>query len=231
MTAPDETAISLPNFDGLRAADLVDAMGRLHRHRCHILDLVSPMPDRVLLGWAATISFVPSCSARLPVDRFNFAAAFDKAIGADGRGRVLVLASNGYTGTSLGGGTKLSRLSHRRIAGVLADGRLRDFDQLADYPFTTWCRGETTRWGGGEVTPFQADVPVVFGQVLIWPGDLIYADSSGTVVIPGAESAEVASLAHEIADEELQARRWIESDERGRRGQPGNHYTRGVRHE
>ena len=29
---------------GLKCADLVDAMGRLHRHRCHILDLVSPTP-------------------------------------------------------------------------------------------------------------------------------------------------------------------------------------------
>jgi hypothetical protein len=27
---------------GLKCADLVDAMGRLHRHRCHIPDLVSP---------------------------------------------------------------------------------------------------------------------------------------------------------------------------------------------
>ena len=26
--------------EGLKCADLVDAMGRLHRHRCHILDLV-----------------------------------------------------------------------------------------------------------------------------------------------------------------------------------------------
>jgi hypothetical protein len=32
---------------GLKCADLVDAMGRLHRHRCHILDLIRPTPGRV----------------------------------------------------------------------------------------------------------------------------------------------------------------------------------------
>jgi 4-hydroxy-4-methyl-2-oxoglutarate aldolase len=47
----------------LKCADLVDAMGRLHRHRCHILDLVTPMPGRVLFGSAVTISYFPSGEA------------------------------------------------------------------------------------------------------------------------------------------------------------------------
>jgi 4-hydroxy-4-methyl-2-oxoglutarate aldolase len=50
---------------GLKCADLVDAMGRMHRHRCHILDLVSPTPGRILFGPAVTISYFPSCSAAL----------------------------------------------------------------------------------------------------------------------------------------------------------------------
>lgn len=47
---------SVPSVEGLKTADLVDAMGRLHRHRCHLLDLVSPTPGRVLFGPAVTIS-------------------------------------------------------------------------------------------------------------------------------------------------------------------------------
>ena len=38
------------------------AMGRMRRQRCHILDLVSPTPERILFGPAATISYFPSCS-------------------------------------------------------------------------------------------------------------------------------------------------------------------------
>ncbi|MGH2687547.1 MAG: RraA family protein, partial [Actinomycetota bacterium] len=34
----------------VRTADVVDAMGRLHRHRCHVLDLVTPTPGRLLFG-------------------------------------------------------------------------------------------------------------------------------------------------------------------------------------
>jgi regulator of RNase E activity RraA len=213
----DDVAQSLPSTAGLRTADIVDAMGRRHRHRCHILDLVSPTPHRTLSGRAATISFAPSCEARLPVDRFNFANAFDRAVGPDGRGTVLVLASNGHPQTSLGGGTKLSRLDHRGVAGLLADARLRDFDQLAGYHFVARCRGETTRWGGDEVTPMEAGHPVVFDRVLIMPGDLIHADESGAVVVPAAEAAAVVSLAHEIAAGEAGARIRIGEDERRRR--------------
>jgi 4-hydroxy-4-methyl-2-oxoglutarate aldolase len=60
---------------------------------------------------------------------------------------VLVLASNGYTQVSMGGGTKLSRVQEHGLAGVLTDGRLRDFDELARYNFASYCSGQATRWG------------------------------------------------------------------------------------
>src|SRR4051794_15954513 len=133
---------------GLKCADLVDAMGRVHSHRCHMLDLVSPTPDRILFGPAVTISYFPSCSAALDPEHYNFANLFYEAVGDDPAGKVIVLASNGYTDTSMGGGTKLLRLHQNSCAGVLTDGRLRDFDELARYDFATYCSGEATRWGG-----------------------------------------------------------------------------------
>ena len=133
--------------EGLKCADLVDAMGRLHRHRCHILDLVTPTPGRILFGPAVTISYFPSCSASLDPERYNLANLFYEAVGDEPQGKVLVLASNGYTDVSMGGGTKLMRVEHHGLAGVLTDGRLRDFDELAGYDFAAYCAGEATRWG------------------------------------------------------------------------------------
>ena len=174
-------------LDQVTTADIVDSMGRLHRHRCHVLDLVTPTPGRRLFGPAVTISYFPTCSAALDPSQYNFGALFLEAVGEEPEGKVLVLASNGHTETSLGGGTKLSRLHNHRMAGVLADGRIRDFDELAGYAFATYCGGEATRWGGDVVTPFQANVPVVLSGVGIRPGDYIHADSAGAVVIPAAE--------------------------------------------
>jgi 4-hydroxy-4-methyl-2-oxoglutarate aldolase len=58
-----------------------------------------------------------------------------------------VLASNGYTDVSMGGGMKLSRLQEHGCAGILTDGRLRDFDKLAKYNLAREnALGESLRW-------------------------------------------------------------------------------------
>jgi regulator of RNase E activity RraA len=186
------------NVTGLKCADLVDAMGRMHRHRCHILDLVSPTPGRILFGPAVTISYFPSCSAALDPEHHSFANLFNEAVGDNPAGKVIVLASNGYTDTSMGGGTKLLRLHQNGCAGVLTDGRLRDFDELARYDFAAYCSGEATRWGGDHVTPFQANVPVVLDRVAVMPGHYVFADSSGAVVIPDVQIEEVLAEARKV---------------------------------
>jgi 4-hydroxy-4-methyl-2-oxoglutarate aldolase len=201
------------DVEGLKCADVVDAMGRLHRHRCHLLDLVTPTPGRVLFGPAVTISYFPTCSSGLDPERYNLANLFYEAVGDTPAGKVLVLASNGYTETSMGGGTKLLRVQEHGLAGVLTDGRLRDFDELARYDFAAYCRGETTRWGGAEVTPFQVNVPVVVGGVGIFPGFWVFADSSGAAVIPAPQVEEVLALARRIEEEDARFRDEI-ADER-----------------
>ena len=195
--------------EGLKCADLVDAIGRLHRHRCHILDLVSPTPGRVLFGPAVTISYFPSCSASLDAEHYNLANLFYEAVGDNPEGKVLVLASNGYTDVSMGGGTKLARLQRHGLAGVLTDGRLRDFDELAGYDFATYCAGEATRWGGGEVTPFQANVPVVLSGVGVIPGQYVFADSSGAVMIPPSDLERALAEARSIKADDARHREAI----------------------
>ena len=197
----------------VRSADLVDAMGRLHRHRCHLLDLVSPTPGRTLFGRAVTISYFPTCETARDPEDYNFARLFYQAVGDDPAGKVLVLASNGYGDTSLGGGTKVSRASNHGLAGILADGRLRDFDEMSAYPMTVYCTGEATRWGGDVVTPFQANVPVVVAGVGIMPGDFIYADSAGAVVIPEAQLREVLEGAVAVTREDAAAIESIKAED------------------
>ena len=202
-----------PPVHGLKYADLVDAMGRLHRHRCHILDLVSPTPGRVLFGPAATISYFPTCTAGIDPERYNLGNLFYEAVGDDPQAQVLVLASNGYTDVSMGGGTKLMRVQHHGLAGVLTDGRLRDFDELTGYDFAAYCAGEATRWGGGKVTPFQANVPVVLRGVGVIPGMYVFADSSGAVVIPPADLDRVLAEARSIEAADSRYREEIASED------------------
>ena len=194
---------------GLSCADVTDAVGRKHRHRAHLTGLVSPVPSRTLFGRVVTISFFPACRSRLTPDDFNFDRLFHEAVhggGSDPAHTVLVMASNGYTSTSLAGGTKLSRVTTAGLAGVLTDGRLRDFDELVNEPYAAWCSGEAVAWGGGDVTPFQSNVPVVIGGVGAYPHQYVFCDSSGAVFIPEADIDNVLETAHQIRREDASHR-------------------------
>ena len=178
--------------DGLGIADVVDAMMTTYPHRAHIIELDSPDPDRVLIGPALTVSYLPVRKDIMDPKKHTIGPAIYRAIGdRDPAGAVLVMASNGYPHTSLGGGTGFSRLEYMGMAGVLADGMLRDYEELNSYGFASYCRGETVRMGGNEVQPYLADVPISVGGVTVVPGDVIFAKGPAAVVMPGAEAEAI----------------------------------------
>lgn len=188
MTDTELRAIALD----VTCSSIVDAMLARHQHPAHILDLVSPTPGAVLFGRAVTMRYFPvRKDIQDPVGN-DFAALFYRAIDeVGGDGTVLVMCSGGHPDAAMGGGRKLTRLRHNGLAGVLTDGRFRDFDDLAGYGFVTYCRGETVRQGGNVIMPLEANVPVEIAGVGVLPGDYVYADSAGAVIIPAGDVEEI----------------------------------------
>lgn len=202
-----------PMLDRVTCSAMVDAMSERYAHPAHVLDLVSPTPGRVLFGRAATIRYMPvRKDVQHPV-RNNFASLFYQAIEQGGIGAVLVLSNGGHPDSALGGGRKLSRLRHNGLAGVLADGRLRDFDALSGYNFATYCRGQTVRQGGNLIMPVEAGVPVEISGVGVLPGDWIYADATGAVVVPAGDIVGVLEDAARFEERDAaSAERMIQED-------------------
>lgn len=186
----------------LSAATLVDAIGRSYRHRCHVLDLVSPTPGRKLFGRAATIRYIPYRSDISDVDALTFGRFFYEAIGDHAEGAVLVLDSSGRHDVSVGGGAKFSRLQNHRLAGLVTDARIRDFEELAALDPVFYCHGEAVRAGTAQLMPVAANVPVSLGGTTVLPGDYIYADGAGVVVIPGGALDQVLQSAAVIEAED-----------------------------
>jgi 4-hydroxy-4-methyl-2-oxoglutarate aldolase len=66
------------------------------------------------------------------------------------------------------------------------------------------------------LTPFQANVPVVVGGVGVMPGQYVYADAAGAVVIPEGELDDVLAEAREIeAEDEASRARIADEDASG----------------
>ncbi len=102
----DHRADFATQLEHVSCGSLVDAMGRLHDHRAHLLLLISPDPTRPLFGPAATITFLP---ARADLDESpDFGELFHRAVGPEPEGQVLVLTSGGYPDASHADATKLA---------------------------------------------------------------------------------------------------------------------------
>lgn len=185
-------------LQGVTAASLTDAMARLSPHRAHIHDLVSPTPGKVLFGRAATIRYMPYRQDLIDALRPSFARSFYDAVTGDFEETVLVLNNPCRADTSIGGGVKFSRLHYHRLAGLLTDGRIRDFHELASYSPIFYCAGEAVAAGSRALMPIAVNVPVSLRGTTIVPGDYIYADAAGAVVIPAIHLDRALDLAREI---------------------------------
>jgi regulator of RNase E activity RraA len=180
---------------------ICDAMMRRHAHRAHAIDLRGPAPGRWLLGPAVTMQFLPLRADLIEPARHDFGALLDQAVaGRPTAGAVLVVSSWGHPDQPVAGGKKLSRLANLGFAGLVADARLRDFAEVVDLGLAAWCRGETVRQGGEAIMPWAAGVPVAVGGVTVVPGDMVYADDAGVVVIPAADLRAVLEEAARIEE-------------------------------
>lgn len=160
-----------------------------------------------------TIRFVPFRQDLHDQQVYNFARLFHEAVSGAPSGLVLVMDSGGHPDISVGGGIKLSRLQNQKLAGLLTDGRLRDFGELREYDPVFYCSGETVKAGTGDLIPIAANVPVVIRGVTVLPGDFVYADAAAAVIIPSSLADEAFRLARKIQHDEATTLRCIAAED------------------
>lgn len=88
------------------------------------------------------------------------------------------------------------------IAGVVADGPVRDIDEARAYGFPVYCRSLTARTARGRVAEVEVNGAVIVGGVLVNAADYVIADGSGVAFIPAAEAVRVLDAAEAIAARE-----------------------------
>lgn len=118
------------------------------------------------------------------------------------RGYVVVLDNRGRTDCTVWGGILSYVAKKRGIEGTVIDGVCRDVDDILRLRYPVFSRGFFMRTGKGRVRMDAVNVPVTVGGVLVRPGDMIVADSSGVVVVPRERAEEVLSIAEEVHEAE-----------------------------
>jgi regulator of RNase E activity RraA len=88
--------------------------------------------------------------------------------------------------------------------GAVVDGGVRDLQQISalDFPVFAAYRSPLDIRGRGEMVSFGE--PVVCRGVPVAPGDIVFSDANGAVVVPAAAALDVLRLCEErVTKEEL----------------------------
>lgn len=202
-----------PRLEDVSSESICDAMDELYDHKAYVRDLISPTPGRTLFGPAATIRFIPVREDAYDPNVHSFDRLFYEAVEEPREGQVLVIDTSGHFDLAIVGGNKATRLDANRLAGMLADCRFRDFDEIAELDLATWCRGSSPKAGSSNLMPVGANVPAVIGDTTIIPGDWIYADTVGAVVIPEEHLDEVLDRAVEIEEADVEKAKTIRDED------------------
>ncbi|WP_410601211.1 ribonuclease E activity regulator RraA [Amycolatopsis sp. lyj-90] len=106
-----------------------------------------------------------------------------KLLNTPGEGNVLVVDGGGSLHSALTGDMIAKSAVDNGWAGVVVNGAVRDSAELAGLPLGVKALGtnprKSSKAGVGAV-----DVPIGFGGVTFTPGDTLYSDDDGVVILP-----------------------------------------------
>lgn len=127
-----------------------------------------------------------------------------RAIEACGEGDVIVVANDGRVGVGCWGGLLSVAAVERHVGGVVLDGACRDVDEAKALGFAVFARDASLRTARGRVYEVSYGQPVRVGGVDVAPGDLVFGDGTGLVVVPQGAAEEVLVEAERIHRKEEQ---------------------------
>jgi regulator of RNase E activity RraA len=126
-------------------------------------------------------------------------------------GTVIVMDNKDDNDTGSTGSKNILDWQEKGAVGLVAAGGVRDIDEVIRQKNPVYInyyeRGRGERIGRNEVIDVQR--PVVVGGCLVYPGDVIVADSDGVVVVPRRVAVRVGQIAYMELVDDIKGRRLL----------------------
>lgn len=183
----------LRRLDACAVSDALDKLGL----RGAVTGIPQRSGDGRIAGRAVTMKVGPGQPPPGPPKHLGCAA-----IEASGPDDVIVVEQRSGIEAGCWGGLLTLGAKLRGVAGVVADGPLRDVDEAVAYAFPVFARSLTSRTARGRVVELGTQVPVQLGDMAVQPGDYLLADRSAVIVIAAADIDRVLDAAEQIVAKE-----------------------------
>lgn len=184
--------------------DVMDSMG--FRNQCMDPAIRPLEPSMKTWGEAITI-YVESVSE---VPELPFQKEME-LIDSANEGHILIAQCNAPVLSAFWGGLLSNAAIGRKMSGVIIDGGARDYHEIMELGFPTFCKGLSPYDSLGRMDGKEYDIPVECGNIRVNPGDLVFGDVDGIVVVPQTIVAEVIEKAWEKVQGESKVREELRS--------------------
>ena len=182
-------------------SDILDSLGFRNQVLQPGVAPAQPGPSHVLVGRAATVLIGPQYEV-VEQPYTNQIAAIDALKPGD----VVVSGVGGMTNVAVWGELFSNAARARGARGFLTDGCHRDTRMVLDLGFPVFSRGPRPVDISGRGTVISIGRPVEVAGVLVSPGDVVFAEVDGVVIIPQEMAEETVTRAFEKVAKEDGAR-------------------------
>ncbi|HFA59538.1 MAG TPA: RraA family protein [Rhodospirillales bacterium] len=192
--------------------DVLDAMGLLAQFlpaEIRLLDEEKVLVGRAMPVLEADVSGAVAEGTANPLSARPFGLMLEAL--DDVRPGEVYLCAGGSPDYARWGGLMSIRAMRLGAAGAVLDGPVRDTREIRALGFPVMARGRYAQDQGprGKVIDFR--LPVRIGQASIAPGDLLFGDIDGVLVVPRAAEEEAVRRALEKVRGEDAVRRALEA--------------------
>ena len=122
---------------------------------------------------------------------------------------VCVWDTSGDDESTQWGGIMTMASKRRGCRGAVVDGGARDIDEILDQNFPVFCKYKSSNGMLGRFRMIGYQMPIMIGNVFINPGDIIFGDRDGVIVVPRKIAYEVLLKAEYIKENEEEIRNMI----------------------
>lgn len=180
LTAPDGWS----RLSSSLLADVLDTLG--HPNSALPIDIRPLRPTWQICGRAATLSAVS-----VAAEPANPYAIEMECIDGLKAGEVLVATTNGDRSSALWGELLSTATRARGAVGVVLDGLTRDASRILAMDYPVFASGYCPLDSKGRLDCIAHGQPIRIGACVVRPGDWVFGDIDGLVVVP-VELAEAA---------------------------------------